>query len=223
MAHVTRILAIADEVDRRLTVQRMREIAPDLVVSCGDLPFEHLEFVASAVNRPLLFVPGNHDPEVSGRRDPHAPIGLGPVVRLPDYGAAAGEGPRPQGGTNIDGVLHQEKGLWFAGLGGSIRYREGPNMYTEAQMRRRARRLTTRATLRRRTVDVLVTHSPPRGIGDAPDHAHTGFEAFHSLLERFKPRYMLHGHIHPHGFEQPDRVVGPTRIINVIPFKVLEV
>jgi Icc-related predicted phosphoesterase len=223
MAPVTRILAVADEIDRGLTVARMRQIAPDLVVSCGDLPFEHLEFISSAVNRPVLFVPGNHDPDLSRTRDPHAAVSVGPVVRLPDYENMYDHGQRPHGGTNLDGNLHHEKGLWFAGLGGSIRYRDGANMYTQEQMRRRVRRTVRRARFRRRTVDIVVTHSPPRGLGDAPDHAHTGFDAFHTLLERLRPRFMLHGHIHPHGFDKPDRELGPTRIVNVIPYKVIEV
>ena len=63
---------IADEIDRRLTVARMREMEVDLIISCGDLPFEYLEFVMGAVNKPLYFVPGNHDPEVTKKRDPFA-------------------------------------------------------------------------------------------------------------------------------------------------------
>jgi hypothetical protein len=33
---------------------------------------------------------------------------------------------------------------------------------------------------------------------------------------------MLHGHIHPHGFPRPDRTLGPTRIVNVVPYRLIE-
>lgn len=220
---MTRILAIADEIDRRLSVARMREIAPDVVVACGDLSFEYLELVSGAVNRPLLFVPGNHDPDLSRVRDPYTAVGVGPAVRLPDYENLYDHGQRPHGGTNLDGRIHEEKGVVFAGLGGSIRYRPGHNMYTEAEMARRVRRLLRRARWRRLRVDVVIAHSPPRRLGDAPDDAHRGFESFHLLIERLRPRLFLHGHVHPHGVARPDRVVGDTRIVNVIPYTVVEV
>ena len=48
----------------------------------------------------------------------------------------------------------------------------------------------------RRGLDVLVTHAPARGWGDLEDTAHQGFEAFNDLMLRFRPAYMLHGHVH---------------------------
>jgi Icc-related predicted phosphoesterase len=43
------------------------------------------------------------------------------------------------------------------------------------------------------------------------------------LLQRLRPRLLLHGHVHPHGVHRPDRMAGNTRIVNVIPYTVLEV
>ncbi len=224
-----RILAIADEIDRRLTVARMRSMEVDLVVSCGDLPFDYLEFVMGAVNKPLYFVPGNHDPDV-GHRDPFAASGFagGYMVRVPDHEALWGSGPGPDGGINLDGAVVEHNGIRIAGLGGSIRYRpEVANQYTEPEMRRRVRKVIRAAGrpryLRRRPIDLLVTHSPPQGVGDMLDDAHRGFECFHDLVDRLQPRLLVHGHIHPHGFEKPDRELGNTLVANVIPFRVLEV
>jgi Icc-related predicted phosphoesterase len=225
-----RVLAISDEIDRRLSVSRLRALGADLVVSCGDLPFDYLEFIMGAVNKPLYFVPGNHDPEVNRVRDPFRMSGFagGPMVRIPEHEAIWESGPGPQGGTNLDGRVVEHNGLRIAGLGGSIRYRpDSPNQYTEKEMNRRVRRLlrrTRRPWYRRRLpVHLLVTHSPPRGIGDALDNAHRGFEAFGRLIETLEPRYMIHGHIHPHGFEKPDRTIGDTVVANVIPHRLLEV
>ena len=74
----------------------------------------------------------------------------------------------------------------------------------------------------RKKIDVFLAHSPPMGIGDESDGPHRGFACFIPLLESLQPALMLHGHIHPHGFEKPDRTLGTTRIVNVIPHKVLE-
>ena len=227
---MTRILAIADERDPSLSYRRIRTIAPDVVVSCGDLPFDYLEFVVTAANKPLLYVPGNHDPALADRKPhlvaggfgmsgPHGGPGSGLAVR-----SKWGDPPGPLGCTPLDGRVEQRAGLRFGGLGGSIRYRpEPPHMYTQQQMRRRALRLKWRAKVRQRGLDVLVTHSPPAGLGDGADDAHRGFEAFHGLVEALQPRLLLHGHVHPHGFQKPDRQIGETTVVNVIPSKVLEV
>ena len=50
--------------------------------------------------------------------------------------------------------------------------------------------------LRRRGFDVLVAHSPAYKIGDADDLPHTGYQCFVKLLDRYKPQFFLHGHVH---------------------------
>ena len=57
-----RILAIADEVDDAMYTDKLARLRPDLVLSCGDLPFDYLEFIVSRLDVPLVYVPGNHDP-----------------------------------------------------------------------------------------------------------------------------------------------------------------
>ena len=44
--------------------------------------------------------------------------------------------------------------------------------------------------------DVLVTHAPAYGLGDAPTLAHRGFQAFVGLMDHYAPQYHLHGHVH---------------------------
>jgi hypothetical protein len=41
-------------------------------------------------------------------------------------------------------------------------------------------------------LDVLITHAPPEGIHDGSG-AHAGFRAFRWLIDRFPPRYLIHG------------------------------
>lgn len=213
-----RILAVADEPFPGLP--DLREARPDVIVSCGDLPWEDLERIVDAANVPLLFVPGNHDPALvpAARAMVWPPTIENPHLIDP---------PGPRGCIGVDGRIEDAGGLRIAGLGGSIRYREGPHQYTQAEMTRRARRLARRgARMRRRDgqgVDVLIAHSPPKGLGDEDDRAHEGFEAFHELVRRLRPRLLLHGHIHPYGFAKPDRYIDDTRVINVVPFKVIDV
>ena len=65
--------------------------------------------------------------------------------------------------------------------------------------------------------DILLTHSPAAGIGDGPDEPHKGFEGFNYLLEKYKPKYFIHGHIHRSyqmKFKQEYEYNENTKIIN---------
>lgn len=215
---MTKILVVADEVDDALTHSRLGEISPDLVVSCGDLPFDHLEMLVDVCNVPLLYVPGNHDPALKG-------WGQGMRLVPPYIDASHGEPPGPRGCTNIDGRIVHARGLKIAGLGGSPRYRPGPNQYTERQMWMRTLRLRLSIAFRSPgPLDLFAAHSPPRGVGDDPDDpAHRGFRAFHDVISSLSPALFVHGHVHPYGRHTADSVVGSTTVVNAIPHRVLEV
>ena len=200
---------MADEVDDALYEDGLQQLKPDLILSAGDLPFDYLENLVTRAGVPLLYVPGNHDADVKFHRSTYGPV----VVEEPI--------PGPEGCDNVDGKILEVDGLRIAGLGGSIRYREGPNQYTQAAMRRRALALELRARLRK-PPDVLLTHSPPRGLGDGDDLPHQGFEAFNRLLTVLHPRLMVHGHLHPYGRQRQDRQVGGTLIVNAVPHRLLE-
>jgi len=220
---VTRILAIADEVSDSLWSGRVRRLDPNLVVACGDLPFDYLEYIVTMVNVPLVFVPGNHDPDLKAKpqtlssQDFQRPLSLATLRREP-----AG----PMGCSNADGRVVDEAGVGIAGLGGSVRYKPGPNQYTQRQMTRRALRLELSSVSRRARshgkIDILITHSPPYGIGDGDDPAHRGFIAFHRLVTRLSPKLLIHGHVHPYGRVIPNHRLGSTTIVNVVGHRMLE-
>lgn len=210
---MVRVLAVSDEVVDSLHHPQVRRLRPDLVVGTGDLPWDYLEFLASALDVPVVFVPGNHDPVVLERRTGWRAVLTGDGMPTAD--------PRPLGCRSADGVVVEAAGLRLAGLGGSIRYNRGPHQYTQRQLARRARRLVRRVG--GRPVDLLLTHSPPRGLGDEDDPPHHGFDALHDVLEQVQPTWHLHGHIHPYGMAKPDRRVGRTTVRNVIPYQVIEV
>ena len=105
------------------------------------------------------------------------------------------------------------QGLRILGLGGSALYSRGPHQYTERQMRRRIFRVNGQIR-RAKGVDLIVTHAPPRGYGDDTDFAHRGFEAFLPLIDRLKPRALVHGHVHMRYGMRRVQMCGGTAVIN---------
>jgi Icc-related predicted phosphoesterase len=213
-----RLLACSDEVDPRLETPMADRLRPDLLLAAGDLPFDYLDQLVERFQVPLVFVPGNHDPDLSEFRRSRSGLLLRAGLPAPEVG--------PAGGLNADGVVVDVAGLRVAGLGGSIRYRRGPNQYSQREQARRGRRLVRRARRAARRdrhgVDVLLTHSPPFGCGDEDDPPHRGFAALHDVVAALRPRLLLHGHIHPYGRSAPDRLLGQTRVVNVVGHKLLE-
>lgn len=211
---MTRILAVADEIDEALYGDKLERLRPDLIVSCGDLPFDYLENLLSRADVPLVYVLGNHDPDLRSSETTWTPVR--PQVATPG----------PQGSDNADGRVLDSAGLRIAGLGGSIRYKPGPNQYTQAQMRFRGLSLEFRIRLKpargRNKLDVLLTHAPPFGWGPPADAAHVGFTAFHRIIKDLVPKVLIHGHVHPYGRREPPRRVGRTLIINAVLSRLVE-
>ena len=213
------MLAVADEVDDALRALRPVRAA-ELIVACGDLPFDYLGYLMNALDVPLVFVAGNHDPDVSGYRISRA--GLTLRAGFPQ------RPPWPDGALNAEGQIVDVAGLRVAGLGGCRRYRDGPNQYTDRQQARRARWLAARGPARARSVTAAVSTccSPtPRraGVGDGDDPPHQGFTALNRLVAGFSPRLLLHGHVRPGRGASPDRPLGRTIVRNVTGWHLLDI
>ena len=167
-----RILALADEPSDRLWSDRCRDALSgiDLILSAGDLPSSYLSFITCFTNAPVIYVHGNHDDKYAQKP--------------------------PEGCLCADGKVVQLKGVRILGLGGSLRYRpDAVNMYSEQEMEDRIRSL--RWNLRSTGgFDILLTHSPIRGVGDQEHISHRGFECFGPLLDKYRPAVMIHGHVH---------------------------
>ncbi len=206
-----KVLAVADRVSELVYGPGIRTHFGDvdLVISCGDLPYEYLEYIVTLLAVPLLFVHGNHDP---AWRESEAGV----------------EPASPGGCIDLHGRGVAHKGLLVAGLEGSPRYKPGPYQYSERGMAWQARRLWPRLLLNRvrygRYLDVLVTHAPPFGIHDAGDPCHVGFRSLLRFLDRFRPRYLMHGHVHLCGCGAPWRTeYRETCVINVYGYRELEI
>ncbi len=208
---MVRALAVSDEEISYLHAERAATLGVDLLIAAGDLSFEYLGVLIDLVNRPAVFVPGNHDSELPGYPE-DADSWL--RTEMPR------NGPAPAGFVNADGRVVDIAGIRVAGLGGSLRYRPGPNQWSELEQARRGRRLVRAAhRLHRRDgrgVDILLTHAPPRHCGDREDPPHRGFECLHQVVAALQPRLLVHGHIHSHGQPVPDRLLGETTVVNSV-------
>ena len=74
----------------------------------------------------------------------------------------------------IEDCIYNFNGIRILGLGGSYRYKPGINQYTEFQMTRRVSKLFWKITFNR-GFDILVTHSPAKGVHDGEDMCHRGY------------------------------------------------
>ncbi|MBC7228036.1 MAG: metallophosphoesterase [Thermoflexales bacterium] len=204
-----KILALSDQVVESIYSAEVRERFGDvdLLLSCGDLPYSYLEYVVTMLGVPAFYVHGNHDlPEDLGR---------GELLYA------------PRGWVDLDGRTARVGPLLLAGLEGALRYRpDAPFQYSEGEMRWKVVRLLPALLLNRlrygRYLDVLVTHAPPLGIHNDLDLPHRGFAVFRWLMERFRPRYLLHGHKHVYKPQTTRTRYGETLVVNVYPFAVLE-
>ena len=159
----------------------------DLILSAGDLDASYLSFLVTMTHLPVFYVHGNHNESYD---------------RYP-----------PEGCECVDNRLVTYRGLRILGLGGCGVYSGGKYQYTEREMRRRIARLN-RAVKRAGGVDVVLTHCPPRGLGDEEDPAHRGFEAFLPMLDRWKPKVLVHGHVHLYCGTSREHAYNGTRIVN---------
>lgn len=169
----------------------------DMVVSCGDLPPYYLEFIVSTLNVPCFYVPGNHDTSFS--TEP------------------------PPGWIPLDGRIVKYNGITMMGLGGVMRYKPGPYQYTEVEMKARFLKMLPRIWLHSSRIDLFVSHAPAYRLGDLEIPPHRGFKVFRYIIEKYQPRYHLHGHVHLNYSSHP-RMLNheATKIINGFQYYLLD-
>ena len=168
----------------------------DLILGCGDLSEDYLEYLMTMADCPLVYVHGNHD-------ENHKKTPLGCIC--------------------ADDKVVKVAGLRILGLGGSFRYREGKYMYTERQMKRRIRRRKL-SIKRHKGIDILLTHAPARHLNDLDTIPHRGFECFHKLLDRYKPMLFVHGHVHrDYNHNIPQRTIhNGILVVNAYDYAVID-
>ena len=195
----------------------------DIVLAAGDLPLSYYDFIVSSLNKPLLFVFGNHN--------------LRGMERYQRTRDAFSDMKETKGGFSYDAYVGaryvdrrvvREKGLLVAGLGGSLMYNRAENQFSDLAMYLRAFLLVPRMLWNRlvhgRFLDVLLTHAPPQGVNDRPDRCHTGFRAFRWFLRAFRPEVLVHGHIHLYdSVDRRETVYAESRVVNAYDHCLLEI
>ena len=195
-----KILLLADQAEPMLWehLDRRKLEGIDLILSCGDLPASYLSFLTCFTPAPILYIHGNHD---------------GRYEKQP-----------PEGCTCIEDMIYVHDGVRILGLGGSMRYNRGKHQYTEDQMKKRVQKLWFKLW-RSKGFDILLAHSPAYQLGDSDDLAHTGFQVFNDLIDKYHPKALVHGHVHQsytHAFKRV-RQRGDTMAINAFGYYIWDV
>jgi uncharacterized protein len=209
-----KILIISDKIIEHIysntILDRFKDI--DFVISCGDLPDYYLEFIVSTLNKPLFYVMGNHD-----RNKVYNESNL-----------FHDKEDSPAGCINLDGKIIEYKNITLMGLEGSMKYCGNKYQYTDAQMQRKINKIVPgllfNKIFKNKHLDILVTHSPPFKIHDQEDLCHRGFKSFIGFIKKYKPKYLIHGHIHIYG-TNPEWITKfeETVIINAYGYRVIEI
>lgn len=193
-----RLLAVSDDADPALEHAVNREALGhvDAVVGCGDLEPDYLSFLGDAFAAPVTFVRGNHDHGgqwTAAARHAPRPLASGRPIELAGVTVVPFEWPGQQHYHTVRDemrarldVVRAELGL----LGHRLRGRRGPVL--------------------------VISHAPPRGVGDAAaDPYHVGFAAYRSFLERRRPPLWLHGHTTLASVVDWRATLGPSTVANV--------
>jgi Icc-related predicted phosphoesterase len=144
-------------------------------------------------------------------------------LRLPKVGVYGNHDDQPYLDWFVIDNLHLrrldlDRGLSFCGFEGCVSYRRGSGRMGPSYTQKEARKLIRKLP----PADVLVCHCPPAGVNDDPaDPAHVGFDALRDWVDKHRPRWLLHGHVHPLPGSVMKRV-GDTRVVFVRGVCVLE-
>ena len=233
-----KILCVSDYIDPMIYNQNARELFPDidLILCAGDLPMDYIDFIVSVFNKPTYFVFGNHNLKEFKYYDKR---GLESVASVKDlqkfHDASHAHGGQYLGFTSevnhelsfINPETGKKTPLLIAGVPGSIKYNNGQNQYSDKEMKMRLCMMIPRLLINKikygRYLDILLTHATPRHVHDKEDPCHKGFESMNWFVEKFKPTFMVHGHIHL--YDMREERIGKywdTVIVNAYSHTVIE-
>lgn len=227
-----KILCVSDFVDPLIYNQNVKESFSDidLILCAGDLPMDYIDFIVTVFNKPTYFIFGNHnlkefhyyhkDPMHSHNMYENTCHGHGAtylgfktfvnhdlMITDPDTGI--------------------ERPLLIAGVSGSLKYNKGLNQYSDSEMKFKLIKMIPQLMRNKRKygkyLDIFMTHASPRHIHDHEDPCHKGFECYNWFLQKFKPTYMVHGHIHLYDLRE-ERVgkYFDTTVVNAYSHYVIE-
>ena len=194
-----RVLTVSDTVVHALYEDFSPELVSgvELILACGDLPPEYLSFLRDRVDAPLYYVQGNHD--IRYRESP------------------------PMGCIDANRRLLRVGDYRLLGLSGSRWYNGGINQYHESEMKKIIRGLWLQLRLAG-GVDIVISHAPPRHVGDREDPCHKGFACYRTLIRKYAPQWFVHGHIHARFTDKNERItrLHSTKVLNTCGYVIFE-
>jgi Icc-related predicted phosphoesterase len=203
-----KFLCVAEHIDSFVFSKHIKERFPniDAVLCAGDVPLEYIDYLASAFEKPVFYVVGDHHFYTETKQLP--------IAQAVDFLCAK---------KTIAG-----KTVLIAGASGSLRHNNNPAQYTDSQMSLRLLALLPSLLFNKirygRYLDIFLTHVPPKDINDFEESAFRGFPCYKRFIERFKPKFHVHGHIHLYNQKDP-RVTahGSTTVVNASGHYVIEI
>lgn len=229
-----KILAVSDETSsvlENLVVRSPGKLKGiDLVLACGDLDREYIEFLVDGLDKEFFFVSGNHVQE----EEEHESSGFELIDRLWDTIKTSAEKiiSSIAGQDDLHGRIGVFRDYFIVGFGGSKWYNGRGNQYREGEMasiagkavtKLRMLRMRDRLLGRKRKEIIVISHAPPFGVHDLPDPCHTGFKCFLKFIKKMSPVVWLHGHVHLHDRRQQSAtLVGNTTVVNCYGYKFIK-
>ncbi len=219
-----KILCVSDHVDPLVYSNSIKERFDDIdmVLGAGDLDLPYYGFIVSTLNKPLAFVFGNHNlKRISYYRKEYQ---IGMITAQQDDEFVE----KSFGSTYVGDKVINFHGILIAGLGGSRKYNRGHNQFSELQMFFKMLKCLPGLLLNRilydRWIDILLTHAPPMDIHDRKDRCHRGFRTFLWFMKFFKPRYLVHGHVHLYDLNETRRTQYlQTMVVNAYEHTTIEI
>ncbi len=216
-----KILCVSDQIDPLVYSAGAKQFFQDIdIIFCaGDLAMEYVDYIVTTLNKPTYFIFGNHNLEEFSVY--HPKDGGSSTLRLNSLNHC-------HGAIYTGFKVVREQKLLIAGCSGSMRYNKGASQYTDFQMKMKLVRMIPKLLVNKirygRYLDIFLTHASPLGIHDKPDRCHIGFNCYLWFLKKFKPKYMIHGHIHLYD-QNESRVTKweSTTIVNAFSHYVIEI
>ena len=232
-----KILCVSDQIDPLIYNQNAKEIFSDIdmILCAGDLPMDYIDFIVSVFNLPTYFVFGNHNlkefhyyAKTKSDYDYYHPVHKNADTSHAHGGTYLGFKTAENFSLSFtDPATGKKTPLLIAGAPGSLKYNNGINQYSDRQMKFHLLKMVPSLIMNKikygRYVDIFLTHATPRHIHDKEDPCHRGFECFHWFLQKFKPTFMVHGHIHL--YDMREERIGKyydTTLVNAFAHQVIE-
>lgn len=243
-----KILCVSDQIDPLIYNSNAAKNFPDvdLILCAGDLPMDYVDFIVSVFNKPTYFIFGNHDlkeykyyhhvPGTSSSTAATSQNSNGMIV----HNFRKTESSSHHHGAVYAGFknlrlnfldVRNKKGkntpLLMTGISGSIKYNNGLCQFNDSEMKMKLLKLIPGLILNKirygRYLDIFLTHATPYHVHDHEDPCHTGFRCFNWFIKKFKPKYMIHGHIHLYD-QREERIskYHDTTVINAYAHHVVE-